>query len=197
MDKFENYAAQGEKLRERGYSGQEHIISIVRANVMALVTAGPFALVAAAVYFVCNRAVQFDFTVSGSLLFLALLIVSIVVHEALHGLFWSFFCPQGLKSVRFGVMWESLTPYCHCTEPLNMAGYLTGALAPFFILGWGISIAGIISGSVMLIALGATNLLAAGGDTTMAIMVVRSKGQVFLDHPDQCGFIAYSKADKT
>ena len=54
----------------------------------------------------------------------------VVVHELIHGLVWSFFCKDGLHSIHFGFQLKTLTPYCHCAQPLDKGGYIAGTLAP-------------------------------------------------------------------
>ena len=63
------------------------------------------------------------------------LMAGIVVHELIHGLTWAYFAKKGFKSIRFGVFWEMLTPYCHCSEPLTVRQYCIGALMPLVVLG--------------------------------------------------------------
>jgi hypothetical protein len=54
------------------------------------------------------------------------ILIGIIAHEFLHGLGWSYFTRNGWKSIKFGVMWEMITPYCHCEEPLKMKPYRFG-----------------------------------------------------------------------
>jgi len=54
-----------------------------------------------------------------------------------------------------------------------------------------------VSGSVLRLSLGLFNILAAGGDTTIACMLLRylkyDKCCYILDHPTDCGFVAFVK----
>src|SRR5690606_9207687 len=75
-----------------------------------------------------------DFGVSNGLLtgllFLVVVIVGVVVHELIHGITWAIFAKNGLRSIKFGILKEMLTPYCHCQEPLKLKPYLLGAMMP-------------------------------------------------------------------
>ena len=99
------------------------------------------------------------------------------------------------KSMYIGVMWESLTPYCHCKEPLQPGWYLIGCLLPGVILGAGIYIASIITGNAMLLWLGMINILGAGGDIWIAWRVRKYRTGYVLDHPTECGFLIFQKQD--
>jgi hypothetical protein len=78
-------------------------------------------------------------------------------------------------------------------EPLGMKYYLAGALMPFFTLGVGMFIVSYMIGSVFLMLLSLINMLGAGGDTTIALMLLKHKNAVILDHPTECGFAAFIK----
>lgn len=48
------------------------------------------------------------------LLVVLFFMVGIVLHELIHGLTWARYTSHGFKSIKFGVLWKMLTPYCHC-----------------------------------------------------------------------------------
>lgn len=191
--RIENYKAQREKMLAEGYREQVGVISIAKANVMAFVTAGPFALIAIVIYFLKNSGGK-AFLAGNDFLSLAiLLLICIPIHELIHGIAWSLFCKEGWKSIGFGVMWEYLTPYCHCKEPLSFRGYICGGLAPFMVLGIGGLILALVNESPMLLYLSVFNILSAGGDTTIALMLFKHTRAKILDHPSECGFVAFEK----
>lgn len=194
---IDNYEAQRNKYLEEGYEEKQETISVVKANVMALVTAGPFALAGAILWFIYKREYQY-WGIRGMVIFWVMFLLLIVVHEMLHGAGWSIFAKKRWKSMYFGVMWDSLTPYCHCKEPLRPGAYLFGGLLPFLVLGIGMYIAAWVSGNDIVWALSLINILSAGGDTTLMCMLVKYLGKdvVILDHPTECGFIAFRKVDK-
>jgi hypothetical protein len=188
-----NYEKRRKELAEQGYTEHIGVISVLRANIMALVTAGPLALLVFVLYLLRWGEYSRQFTLADSLLFLLLMVVSIPVHELLHGFVWSLCCREGWKSIYLGVMWNKLTPFCNCMEPLNRRSYLFGALAPLVVLGILPACASLLVQSPLLLLLSVFNILAAGGDTTIALMLRKYKGALFLDHPTDCGFAAFRK----
>lgn len=181
----------------KGFQETEELISIARANVMAFVTAGPAALIGLILWIAGHRSFSFSLRMTDVILFVFLYLVSTVIHEFLHGAGWSIFAKEGFRSMYIGMMWEYLTPYCHCREPLRPKQYLVGVLFPFAIVGILLYIVAWIAGSGLLAAVSLFNILAAGGDTTIALMILKymkaSEDVFILDHPTDCGFVAFVK----
>lgn len=190
--RIEHFEKQRRQMKEQGYTEHMGTISIVKANVMALVTAAPFALAAVAIYLLYWRE-PIDIRIADVVGFLICFILLIPVHEGIHGLTWGLFCKKRFKSIRFGFMRESLTPYCHCMEPLSFGAYILGDLMPFFILGIGIFLVNLFTQSAMLLLVSAIGMLTAGGDTTIAWMLLPYRGAEIIDHPTDCGFAAFRK----
>lgn len=197
---IDNYRIQKQNYLEKGYEEHQEIISVVKANVMAFVTAGPFAVLGIVIWLLVKHGGEGSFSLGSMACFFFLMFLSIFVHELLHGVVWSFWTKKGWKSIYFGIMWEYLTPYCHCREPLKPRQYLAGGLAPFVVLGIGLYAAALMSESYMLLALSLVNILSAGGDTTIACMewkyLKENDTCCILDHPTECGFIAFVKKQK-
>ena len=93
------------------------------------------------------------------------------VHELLHGLGWSLNCKNRWNSIAFGVMWSSLTPYCHCKKPLSFSSYSMGLYLPFCILGLGLFAVSMI----------------------IPYYLLKHKNGLILDHPTDCGLISFGK----
>ena len=191
--RIDNREMQSAILRSQGYQEYVGIISVVKANVMAFVTAGPFAVIAVMIYLLVWRKIDFNFTLPFILLLLGGLIISIPAHEFLHGLTWHFFCREKWRSIRFFVIWEYLTPCCHCKEPMTYGRYILGAIMPLLVLGLGIGAAGILLQNSLLLWIGVLNIISAGGDTTIICISLRYRNCLMLDHPTECGFIAFRK----
>ncbi len=102
--------------------------------------------------------------------FLYILIGGIIIHELLHGLTWGYFATNGLKSIKFGVKWKFLTPYCHCKEPLKVKHYKIGGAMPLIIMGIIPSIIGLIIGHGGVLAFGIFFTWAAVGDIIALFM---------------------------
>ena len=176
QERIENFESQREKMKKAGYKESSGIISVLRANVLAFATAGPICIAAYILYFI-------RWGESGA----------IFVHELLHGLGWSLNCKDGWKSIAFGVMWSSLTPYCHCREPLKFGSYSVGLYLPFCVLGLGLFAVSMIVPNNTVFLLAVLNMLSAGGDLTIGCYLLKHKNGLILDHPTDCGFISFEK----
>lgn len=187
------YETMRQKMQGQGYTEKIVTISVVKANVLALVTSFPILFVCWWVYFLFWNETSVTFDMTAILLFLILWIISLPVHELIHGITWSLFCKSGRKSIHLGVIWRALTPYCHCSEPLSFGGYILGGLMPFFVLGIGLFIASLVSGNLFLLALSLISTLGAGGDLAIACKILKYHNGLIYDHPTECGFILFSK----
>ena len=116
-------------------------------------------------------------------------VAGVVIHELLHGIGWSLFAPSGFKSIRFGISWKFLTPYCHCKEPLRVKHYKFGGVLPLVILGILPSIIAIVIGNGFLLSFGIFFSWAAGGDIVSLFMLRNLDNNTYVsDHPDKLGF---------
>lgn len=128
--------------------------------------------------------------------FVPVTLAGIVVHELLHGISWSFFVPGGLKSIRFGINWKFIAPYCHCKEPLKVRHYKIGIAMPLIVLGVCPSLAGIVSGNGAFLFFGIVFTWVAGGDIISLFMLRKLNNDTYVsDHPDKMGFYLESKSD--
>ena len=198
-ERLENTARRTEALEAEGYHAENATVSIVKANVMAFVIAVPFFAVFLILFSVLHSVNAIFEGVNGllrSFLLLGAIGLSIPIHEGFHGLGWVMFCKDKRQSIQFGMMWESLTPYCHCREPLSVGQYYIGLLLPCTILGWIPCIAAVISGSGFWLAFGLFSILLAGGDLTIACIIAKYLGKdvKILDHPNECGAVAFTRA---
>tara|TARA_B110000914_G_scaffold214101_1_gene216629 strand:+ start:858 stop:1418 length:561 start_codon:yes stop_codon:yes gene_type:complete len=118
------------------------------------------------------------------------LLGGIIVHELLHGLTWGYFASNGLKSIKFGIKWSFLTPYCHCKEPLKVKHYKIGGAMPLIVMGIIPSIIGLIIGNGGILSFGIIFTLAAGGDIIALYMLRKLDNNIYVsDHPKKMGFI--------
>lgn len=125
------------------------------------------------------------------------LIIGTIVHELIHGITWARFAKAGFKSIKFGVLWKMLTPYCHCKEPLNVKQYIIGAITPAIILGIIPSVIAILIGNVGLLIFGMFFTMVAGGDF-LIINLIRKENSSDLvqDHPSEAGCFIYRKIEE-
>lgn len=188
-----DFAALRAELLAAGYHEEQRTVTIKQASLYALLSAGPWALLCLALYLLRWGMSLADWRLADFLLALSGVTLCIPLHEVLHGLAWGLCCRHGFKSIRFGFMREYLTPYCHCREALPWAAYLAGALVPFVLLGLGVFALAWAKGNAVLLILSLFNIMAAGGDTTVACMLLRHRHAVVLDHPFECGFVAFER----
>lgn len=130
----------------------------------------------------------------GVLLFLLIITFGVILHELIHGLTWARYTEKGLKSMKFGVFWTMLTPYCHCKEPLQVRQYILGAITPAIFLGLIPAIISIIIGNLGLLVFGIFFTVAAGGDFLIINLLRKEKmDNLVQDHPTEAGCFVYRK----
>lgn len=116
----------------------------------------------------------------------------IILHELIHGLTWSIFAKDGYKSIKYGMMWKTLTPYCHCKEPLLKKNYVLGAIMPAIILGLLPAVTAIIIGHVGMLLFGMFFTMAASGDFLIINLLRKESGNSMVeDHPTEAGCYIY------
>lgn len=190
------------------YEKQLLKIDLVKANLFALFAmipivvlyAAPFYLIWKTKFTLVNFKAYFDqHLITNLSLFLFLnvvvLILGITLHEFIHGFTWSRFTKKGFKSIKFGVLWKMITPYCHCKEPLKVKEYIMGAIMPFIILGFIPFIIALFLGNIFVLLFAIVFTTSALGDF-MIINLLRKedKNALVLDHPTEAGCYIYKKA---
>ena len=122
-------------------------------------------------------------------LFFPILIVGAVIHELLHGITWGYFAKNKMKSIKFGVKWQYITPYCHCKEPLKVKHYWIGGAMPLIVMGIIPAIVAIAIGNSFLLHFGIFFSWAAGGDIISLFMLRKlDRNSYVSDHPTEMGF---------
>ena len=188
-----------EKLSQQGYKRNDLTISIVKANLFVFLLAIPVVAIGVLLFAWKNPISLLAPNPRGSLQFIVLFIVLIVVHELIHGLTWSLFSEHHFKDIEFGFMKEYLTPYCTCTTPLPKIHYIMGALMPCIVLGILPTAIGILLGSSLFFWIGIIMTLSAGGDIMIVWKVLAFKKQdeseevLIYDHPTQAGSVIFER----
>jgi hypothetical protein len=189
-----------EHILSSNYVKEERIISVAKANILALLYTFPFITLFSFLYFR-----QFNLRdillqlgsgegIIYTLLLLFFIILLTVVHELVHGVTWQMHCENKWKSIKFGIMKEFLTPYCHCKEILYITQYIIGAIMPLIVTGIIPMIAAIILRNNYMFLISQLMILAAGGDIAIVILLLREdKETLAVDHPTKCGCIVYRK----
>lgn len=186
------------EMARAGYRQKDFLIGVLQANTLSLLVMLPFLALAAWAYapFIAAGG---SFFLDGQffLLFLAILVL-LVVHECIHGLTWSLFAPNHFASISFGVIWKALTPYCTCNAPLKRWQYVLGAAMPTLVLGVGLTAAAAVLHQNALFLLAEIMILGGGGDCLIILHMLRYRPAapdvLCLDHPYECGFVAFEKA---
>lgn len=130
----------------------------------------------------------------GMLTLFVVLILGIITHELIHGLFWALYSKQGFRSIKFGILKQYFTPYCHCKEPLKVKHYIIGAIMPAIILGFVPVILALIYGCLGWLLFGIFFTAAAGGDFLMINLLRKEPMDNWAkDHPSEAGYYIYRK----
>lgn len=182
MENFENYEKQ------------KRTINLYAANGLALgITAGAALLFGIPYYLIWKHGISLP--LPQILLLLLLFVVGIAVHELIHGFFFGLFAKNGFKSIRFGVMWQMLTPYCHCKEPLKIKHYFLGALMPALLLGIIPGVISLFNGNGLMLLFGILFTGAAAGDFMVVWMLRKEHPETYVqDHPSEAGCFVYRKS---
>jgi hypothetical protein len=188
------------------YKKEQLTIDLVWANVFGILIIIPIVLIfGLPYYFIWKPKIGVDhiipdFGFHGEvleiLLIFIILVVGIVVHELIHGITWARYTKNGFMSIKFGVIWKKLTPYCHCIEPLTVSQYIKGAIAPAIVLGVIPSLLALFIGHLGLLIFGIFFTVAAGGDFLIVNLIWKeNKDDLVQDHPSEVGCYIYRKIE--
>ena len=182
------------------YRKEELTIDVFRANLYAVVATLPISIFACILYYlIWSEKFSREYIAAAASYYKPLmgyisigvfvaLILGAVIHELIHGLTWSLFARTGFKSIRFGIIWKAMTPYCHCSEPLRVREYVIGGAMPGIILGILPLVFGIGTGNFFVFTFGLLFAMAAGGDLLIINMLRKESGHSFVqDHPSKIG----------
>jgi hypothetical protein len=147
----------------------------------------PIAIVQALAFFILHGLPPIP-TKSSTIGFGFLLLLGILIHELIHVAAWAGISKKPLSVFKLGFQWQSLTPYAHCMEPMDVRSYRLGSFAPGFLLGilpWTVSL---FTGDILLFLFGLLFTTAAGGDF-LILWVIRGlkPGTLVEDHPFNAG----------
>jgi hypothetical protein len=192
-----------------GYQREKVVVETLRANLFSAIMIIPTLMFFGLPFFLLwNNEILFSHTVNLtskilpdiggsvelSVVFSALL--GIMLHVLIHGFFWSRFAINGIKSIKIGMMWGSLTPYCRCQEPLLLKHYRLGAIMPFILLGLVPSLVAIVAGDPGLIIIGMFFTLISSRDLlTLKLLAHENRNVLVMEHPVQAGCYIYRKKE--
>ena len=195
----EQFALVCEEMERQGYRKIDLTIGVVKANLLALIVMLPFAVLSGAVVLspvsflsMADSMSPFDF-----LLYLLVMLLLTAVHEGIHALTWAMFGKDYWKSIRFGVIWKALTPYCTCLRPAKRGQYILGAAMPTLVLGIGLTAAAARMGIFWVFILALAMIFGGGRDFAIILKMLlhrqRGKEAVYYDHPYECGVVVFEK----
>ena len=181
-----------ESLTAQGWRAERYTFTAVQTYLWGILFALPFVLLAGGLYrmFLLNRAALLDHT---SLILLAVIIVSVPLHEALHGLGWKLAGRLQKGDVTFFI--RGGIPMCACRTILPAQAYLIGTLLPFFVLGAGSFLFLFLCPGTMSLLTALVNLMLPGADLAISWRVLRSEAALIADNPDGAGFIGLVRND--
>lgn len=182
------------------YNQEAKIIDLMKANLVALKYLIFFAVIFSIPFFLIWRTnfslalFNTDFPFIQFLLPLIAMILGIVVHELIHGVFFALFATKGIRSIKFGILWKMMTPYCHCKEPLKIKHYTIALLAPFVLLGIIPSIISLFIGNIFLLVFGIVFSGMAAGDLMIYNLIKKENPEDYVqDHPSEAGYFIFRK----
>ena len=185
-----------------GFKKEKLTIDIVWANIFALLLIIPIALTFGVPFFFIWKSELLNMqnimkTIFENYTILKIpfvLVIGIIAHELIHGIVWAVFAKKGFKSIKFGVLWKMITPYCHCKEPLKVKHYILGGIAPAIVLGIIPAITAMFTGNIWLLIFGIFFTLAAGGDFLIINLLRKENPDDYVeDHPSEAGCFIYRK----
>ncbi len=180
--------------REFNGNKQLHTIDLHKANKVALIYWLGFFVFFSAIYLLIwgteSPAVSYSFW--HFLWYPLYFIFGILLHEAVHGVFFALFAKEGFKSVKFGVLWKYLAPYAHCKEPLRVPQYTIALLSPLVVTGLVPALYALIIGDYFLLLVAIILCAGAAGDLMIYNLIRKiPKNYRVKDHPTDAGFWLY------
>lgn len=188
----EDFERMKADLLEKGYQEKDVTITSGKAMVLGALYGLPFVIVFGLWYrfFLIERAYLLEVSgIAFYVLFIAIIAVSVVIHELLHGIGWAVASGKGWNAVRFNI--NAMMPSCACKAVLKKRAYLAGVLAPFTVLGGGsVLFIFIYPGTVSLLTM-MVNFISAGADLMIAFQALKERDGFIADHPTEAGYIAF------
>ena len=182
------------------FTREKKTIDLAKANVDALKYLVLFIFIFAGPYYLIwgfqLPDLDSDYLILKAFTPLLILLVGIAVHELIHGVFFALFASKGWQSIKFGILWKMLTPYCHCKEPLKIKHYNIALLAPLLILGFIPAIIGLIIGNILILFLGIVFSATAAGDIMIYLLIRKENPDHYVqDHPSEAGYYIFRKKE--
>jgi len=121
-----------------------------------------------------------------TLLLTGLLIISLAVHEVLHGVGWVL--TKGCAAKNIHLKFRMLMASCHCDKPLLGSRYMFGLVFPFAVLVTSTIILSFLYPSNVTLFAALVNIALCGGDILLFLRLFPYRRNKIIDHPDKAGF---------
>lgn len=181
-------------LNSVGYLKKDMILSSSRTMIVGTLYALPLVIIFGFVYrfLLLDHARLLEMNgLSFYIMFLAIIIVSVIIHECLHGLGWALFSGKSWSSIRFN--FHAMMPSCACRIPLSREKYLIGVLLPVIVLGGSSVVFMFVHPGTVSVLTMIVNIILSGADIMIATSVIKEKGALIVDHPIEAGYVAFIK----
>ena len=195
LEKFEDNCYD---LEQQGYRKTELTVSIIKANMFALLFSIPVFVIGIGLF-----VWRYGFSGLGPMtvreIFITLIgfVVLTILHEFIHGFTWGLYAEHYFQDIEFGFMKAYLTPYCTCTVPLNKKQYIIGTLMPLIVLGILPVISALVNGNYITLFLGLMMTVAASGDILIAHEILNYRTEatdvMYIDHPTMAGGVIFER----
>ena len=117
-------------------------------------------------------------------------LLGVVFHELLHAFAYLVLTKGDYNNISFGLIWNSLSPYCHYSAAILVWKYRVSVLLPGMVIGLIPLVIACFIGSFPLYVFGILFTLGAAGDFTILWKIRKLKSKALIqDHPDKVGCI--------
>lgn len=186
-----------EQMKQDNYEINKITIGVGYANVMGIVIMLPFIILSFFLFTQINQSSSFVFSLTECFIFLCLIIIFTILHEMIHGIMFARYAKHRFQSVEFGIIWNALTPYCTCKDPLKKSSYIVALIMPTVVLGFILVIIATFIHSALLFVLAELMIIGGGGDFLILTKLLsyhsNKKKQLFYDSPYEIGLVVFEK----
>lgn len=186
-----------EQMKQDNYEINKITIGVGYANVMGIVIMLPFIILSFFLFTQINPSSSFVFSLTECFIFLCLIIIFTILHEMIHGIMFARYAKHRFQSVEFGIIWNALTPYCTCKDPLKKSSYIVALIMPTVVLGFILVIIATFIHSALLFVLAELMIIGGGGDFLILTKLLsyhsNKKKQLFYDSPYEIGLVVFEK----
>lgn len=192
LEKFETLTGE---MKEQNYIRKDLTIDLNEANKVMIILFVLVMAVSLVLFFAINPVPKLH--ISDMFITFGAYLISIFIHEGLHGLSWGLASKQKFKDIEFGYAAETMNPYCTCATPLEKNKYVLGAAMPLLVLGITPIVVGIAIGNFWMTLFGIIGTASAGGDIMIIKNIVSyvpsTKDVVYMDHPTEGGSVVFER----